>query len=141
MNLPKRLAELREEKKLTQAQLAEQMNVSRQTVSRWEFGEVAPSVENLKKLSELYGVSVDDLLSDGPTPPEPQKERQDPHPAKFYRGIIALLLVIIVLLTMTIVMGYFSRKWEEEEVIPIEELREEKIVSTPESIFTFTWED
>lgn len=139
MNLPKRLTELREKRGLTQAQLAEQMDVTRQTVSRWELGEVAPSAENLKKLGELYGLSVDDLLSDDPIVPESREDRQAPVPARSRRGLIALLLIIAIL-TMAMVIGHFSRKGGgTEEEIPVGKLQEEKIVSTPESEFDFTW--
>lgn len=142
MNLPKRLTELREKRGLTQAQLAEQMDVTRQTVSRWELGETAPGAENLKKLGELYGLSVDDLLSDDPIVPESREDRQapDPVPAKSRRGVIALLLIIAIL-TMAMVVGYFSWKGGGEEVIPIEDLREEKITPPSEEKFGFTWED
>lgn len=45
---------LRKEKGLTQMQVAEDINVSRQAVSGWETGAVVPSIENLKSLSVLY---------------------------------------------------------------------------------------
>lgn len=142
MDLPKRLTEFREKKGLTQAQLAEEMDVSRQTASRWELGEVAPSAENLKKLGELYGVPVDTLLSDDATLPESREEKWDPPAARTRRGVIALLLAIIVILTLALAVGHFSRKGgDTEEVIPIEKLQEEKIVPTPEAKFGLTWGD
>ena len=62
MNLSQRLAHLRKEKHLTQADVAAELNISRQAISRWESGLALPSTENLKCLSKLYGVSVDYLL-------------------------------------------------------------------------------
>ena len=64
MNLPEKLTYLRKEKGLTQASLAETLNVSRQAISRWEVGTAVPSTDNLKVLSNLYGVPVDYLLND-----------------------------------------------------------------------------
>ncbi len=58
----------REQFHLTQEELAERIGVSRQTVSKWERGESSPDTENLLKLSELYGVSIDDLLHSDPNP-------------------------------------------------------------------------
>lgn len=55
---------LRKEKRLTQMQVAEEIKVSRQSVSGWETGTVVPSIENLKSLSILYGVPVDHLLNE-----------------------------------------------------------------------------
>lgn len=62
MKLEERLIQLRTENDLSQDDLARMMRISRQTVSRWETGAAIPSVENAKYLSELYGISVDELL-------------------------------------------------------------------------------
>ena len=56
------LKKLRKEKSLTQEQLAEQLNVSARTVSRWETGETVPNTETLKLLSRVYDVSINTLL-------------------------------------------------------------------------------
>ena len=64
MKLDEKLVHLRKEKGLTQLELAEAVNVSRQAVSKWESGGGMPSTENLRGLSELYGVPVDYLLND-----------------------------------------------------------------------------
>ena len=62
MSLATKLVTLRKQKGLTQMELAEKLNVSRQAISRWEVGAAVPSTDNLKVLSDLYGVSVDDIL-------------------------------------------------------------------------------
>lgn len=64
MKIDEKLVYLRKERKLTQAKLAEELNVSRQAISRWELGEAIPSTENLKCLSVLYQVPLDYLLND-----------------------------------------------------------------------------
>lgn len=61
-----RLRKYRENARLTQEELAEKINVSRQTVSKWERGEASPDTDNLIKLSSLYQVSVDALLKTDP---------------------------------------------------------------------------
>ena len=53
---------LREERHLTQDQLAERVMVTRQAVSRWETGETQPNTDTLKLLSKEYGVSINTLL-------------------------------------------------------------------------------
>ena len=63
MGMEAKLALLRQLHGLTQLELAEKLNVSRQAISRWEVGAAVPSTENLKTLSVLYGVSVDDILN------------------------------------------------------------------------------
>ena len=57
------LRSAREIKGLTQKALADQLYVTRQTVSRWECGERYPDIITLKKLSQILSVSLDDLLS------------------------------------------------------------------------------
>ena len=56
------LKELRKEKGLTQEQLAEKMNVSGRTVSRWETGSNMPDLDILIELSDLYDVDIRELL-------------------------------------------------------------------------------
>ena len=56
------LLQLRTQKGLSQEQLAEQVFVTRQAVSRWETGETTPNTEALKLLSRLYDVSINTLL-------------------------------------------------------------------------------
>lgn len=56
------LCSLRTERGLSQDELAEQMFVTRQAVSRWENGETTPNVETLKRLSQFFDVSINTLL-------------------------------------------------------------------------------
>ncbi len=56
------LSELRKFYKITQDELANHLSVSRQAVSRWETGTSVPSIEILLKLSELYGVTINEIL-------------------------------------------------------------------------------
>lgn len=57
------IAELRKEKKLTQKQLADKLNVSDKAVSRWETGKGYPDVNTLVCLSEFFGITVNELLA------------------------------------------------------------------------------
>ena len=70
MNLSEKLILLRKEKGVSQAELAELMNVSRQAISRWETGAAVPSAENLKYLRNLYNVSLDYLFNDAADEPD-----------------------------------------------------------------------
>lgn len=62
--LAKNLTEYRRLHGLKQAELAEKLNYSDKSVSKWERGEGLPDVYVLTRLAALYGVTVDDLLSD-----------------------------------------------------------------------------
>lgn len=76
MDVAERLAALRKRAGLSQGDVAERLNVSRQAVSRWEMGFTVPSTDNLSHLGRLYGVTLDELLSySAALPPEkPQEE-------------------------------------------------------------------
>lgn len=60
--IAKNITELRKENKLTQLELAEKLNYSDKSVSKWERGESIPDVIVLKELADLFGVSVDYML-------------------------------------------------------------------------------
>ena len=56
------LRSLRDQHGLTQEELAERLFVTRQAVSRWENGETLPNTDTLRRLSALFGVSINTLL-------------------------------------------------------------------------------
>ena len=62
MNLGERILNARKKKGLSQEQLGEKVNVTRQTISNWELGETAPNPEQLKLLSKELNISIDELL-------------------------------------------------------------------------------
>ena len=66
--LGKRIMQLRKSKSLTQDQLAEQLGVTAQAVSKWENNQSCPDITLLPKLAEIFGVSTDALLGREETP-------------------------------------------------------------------------
>lgn len=89
MKLEERLTALRQEKGLSQAEVAEQLDVSRQAISRWETGKVVPTVDNLACLSRLYGVPMEALLygDEGAEPMRQEtKEEAVPEPEETVQG-------------------------------------------------------
>ena len=62
--LGEKIKKYREEKRITQAEIAKMLGVSPATVSKYEAGTLEPNIESLKKLSELFEVSIDNLLKD-----------------------------------------------------------------------------
>lgn len=62
MELKDIIYQKRKEKNMTQEELAEKLNVARQTVSKWETGETVPDVDSLKKLAILLEFSIDEVL-------------------------------------------------------------------------------
>lgn len=155
MKLEEKLTTLRKEKKLTQTDLSETIMVSQQTISKWETGRALPSAENLKYLSELFGVSVDYLLSDDiaeePNPKEqepasepqteeaqteeavfPEKEKEKPAKWKY---IAALLLTVLLI---GLLIGVFVGKYSERH-ISIVDIPGEEVESDPKGEFSVGW--
>ena len=63
MNLGNKILQLRKKNGLSQEQLGEVVDVTRQTISNWELGETSPNPEQLKLLSKALNVSIDELLN------------------------------------------------------------------------------
>lgn len=62
MNFNNKLITLRKQKGWSQEQLADQLDVTRQTVSKWEMGSTTPEMDKLIALSKLFGISIDQLV-------------------------------------------------------------------------------
>ena len=62
MNIGEKIRNAREEKNLTQTQAAESLMVSRQTISSWENGKSLPDILSVIRMSNLYKLSLDELL-------------------------------------------------------------------------------
>ena len=62
MMLQENLIRLRKQKGYSQEELAYQLGVSRQSVSKWESGSSIPELDRLVEISELYGVTLDELV-------------------------------------------------------------------------------
>lgn len=127
-SLPTKLAFLRKQKGLTQMELSEKLNVSRQAISRWEVGAAVPSTDNLKVLSEVYEVPVDYFLNDAiENISKPNEERQEIISNEQKRNGIFLnrwilyigVIFILVLLTIIISTG-LAPDQDKEQIVPME---------------------
>lgn len=145
MSLATNLVTLRKRKGLTQLDLAEKLNVSRQAISRWEVGAAVPSTDNLRILSELYNVSVDDILNgevasasknldESDMPPEDQTSRGIHKKGK----IVSFCVLILLILTVFIVSGIVrSHGREENPDLPMESM---PVEDEEDSAGTFSFE-
>lgn len=116
MKLHEKLAALRTEKGLSQQELAELLHIARQSVSRWEVGDAIPTVENLRFLARLYGVTVDSLLDDDAAPVH---KDAPPSPKKYLtkRALCALLAVLLALLAALGILLW--ERYEENKPIDL----------------------
>ena len=79
MEFNNKLYELRKQKGFSQEELANRLNVSRQTVSKWAVGDSTPDMEKLVAISDLFGISLDELvMNKAPEPaPAPQTAKSE----------------------------------------------------------------
>ena len=90
-------------KKLTQEQVAEDLNVSRQTISNWENGESLPDIVSIIRMSELYDLSLDELLKGDAT--LLNKIERDMKVAKAENNVIKFVWISIVIGVVMIILG------------------------------------
>ena len=69
MSLNQKIAQLRNDNNWSQEELAEKLNVSRQSVSKWESGQAKPDLDKIIALSDIFDVSTDYLLKDASLQP------------------------------------------------------------------------
>ncbi len=109
MELTKKLISLRKENGLSQAALAEQMDVARQTVYRWESGEAVPTPDNLRRLSELYDVSIGCLIDDGvELPSAAVAVMERPEAGKAQGMDLRKLILIGAIIVFVALLSYFA---------------------------------
>ena len=110
MNLGERIYSLRTQKGMSQGDLAEAMEVSRQSISKWETGGSVPELDKLIKLSQVFGITLDELVLDkepeaAPSPPEPKViyvEKQDSHSGRKTGGVVLLCFSALVWLLVSL---------------------------------------
>lgn len=101
------LSVLRKEKNLTQEQLGQMLGTTNKTVSRWENGNYLPPAEMLKGLSEVYGVSINEILSGERLAAEEYQEKAEENIRSALESSS---------FTLDEKMRYYKRKWRREHL-------------------------
>ena len=104
------LAELRKENNLTQAELGEKLGVTNKTISRWETGNYMPPVEMLEELSNMYGMSINELLSGKKLSTEEYKEMAETNIKETLEASS---------FSLKEKMEFFKKKWRKEHLFTI----------------------
>ena len=116
MKFEEKLMKLRKEKALSQEELGEKLNVTRQTVSKWELGQTKPDSEKIMEIAKLFNVSADELLNE-----ESEDVKAKPlteEGANTRRTIIIVALVIaLIALLYGIVYSVGIKKNEENKTL------------------------
>ena len=122
MNLGENIYRLRTEKNLSQGDLADELEVSRQSVSKWENNSAVPELEKLIKMAQIFDITIDELVTGvvkedvQPVSPPPQPAPPSQEPTKHsisaqqIIGIILLSFGCLCLVVFTVV-GIFVGRW------------------------------
>lgn len=100
MELNERLARLRKEHGLSQNDLADQLKVSRQAVSRWEQGLAMPSSDNLIYLSKLYGITLDELIHGKKEGGAEKNQNNRRRPSFLVQTCMCVAIVILIIISV-----------------------------------------
>lgn len=92
MNLGEKIYTLRNEKNLSQGNLADMLDVSRQSVSKWENNIAVPDLDKIIKLSEIFGVTVDELVKENSETVLPKSDSVSTKPSFSPRIIVGTVL-------------------------------------------------
>ena len=84
----------REERDMTQQELADLLHVTRQTVSRWESGSRCPDLILSKKIADIFGVSLDELVSSSDVDSYVPRKASVPDVRKILAAIFVLVLSV-----------------------------------------------
>ena len=107
------LKKVREEKGITQQTLADQLDVTRQTVSRWEGGSRYPDLMTAKKMAQYLDVSLDDLLSDDDMKLYVQKSAILESPVA--KRLQTIMLTLAFMCSLVVSISYLSDYFIQED--------------------------
>ena len=108
-----KIRELRISKNLTQQQLADELHVTKQAISKWEKGKSVPDISSIELLAEFFGVSVDYLVNDHSD--EAGTKAKDASPERIIKlntlliCILAFMMAIVIILS-SVILGVLLRK-------------------------------
>ena len=101
MIFKEKLLELRKQKGWSQEELGNNLDVSRQTISKWESGQSTPEMEKLVKISEIFEISLDELIIGikNELKDSVEENKRSDKPKKSKIKIVFVILLILVLLS------------------------------------------
>ena len=115
MKLDEKLISLRKENGLTQLNVAEELDISRQAISRWESGVAMPSTENLRRLSELYSVPIDYLINEDSE--QPARVEEDNGEKRKNRKLSSwLICLLLIVVAVSIIIGAITVRKRPDRV-------------------------
>ncbi len=97
MRFNENLLNLRKQKGWSQEELGYKLNVSRQTVSKWEAGQTTPELEKLELLAKIFNISIDELVGNNTEKNNFKKKK-----------ILKKVIIVIFILLFFLLLGFFT---------------------------------
>ena len=114
MKFNEKLVNLRKKHNLSQEQVAEKLKVARQTISKWELGETTPEMDKLIMISELYNITLDELMkeeNEGKVINDPNNTNSQKLAGmtiKILKGIGIFFLIVSILYVMLMIIAFVA---------------------------------
>lgn len=104
MDIAERLQDLRKKANYSQEQVADLLGISRQAISKWESGQGKPELDNIVKLTEIYNVSADYIISGKERVSEviPPPKKKLKRTTRITVGIIAIIVTAAIVTVLFI---------------------------------------
>lgn len=122
------IAELRKEKNITQQELADMLNITDRAVSHWENGRCLPDISLLRQICEIFGISINELISGERIKTEKYKEKSDNNILDVITSAekkttlvkrkykLFIVISIIILVISCIVFFLTKKRYEQSEI-------------------------
>ena len=110
MEIGNKIMELRKKKGLSQENLAELVGVARQTISKWELGETSPDLKQAKELSNVFKVSLDELVSNDIKDILIEKTSNTEKLAGLILKLIKIIAIFIIVFPIIYILAFISFK-------------------------------
>lgn len=114
MKFNEKLIMLRKQHNLSQEQVAEKLGVARQTISKWELGETTPEMDKLIIMSELYNITLDELMkeeNEGKVVNDTNNTNSQKLAGmtiKILKGIGIFILIVAILYVFLMIIGFVA---------------------------------
>lgn len=113
MKFGDKLSKLRRNKGLSQEELGYQLNVTRQTISKWELGQSKPDADKLKEISKFFDIDFNQLIDDEVFIEENSlKDNDDSEEVRPRKWLLILLIVVALILVIILANKYITDKKE-----------------------------
>lgn len=111
MKFSSKLENLRKSKNMSQEELAQKLNVTRQTISKWELDQTVPDMNKLIEISKIFEVSLDELVNDIDKKDDSKKTYKETPVEKRNKKISLKILIVGTIISLIICgIGFFKQK-------------------------------